>query len=312
MATLSTALKTEALTEQFREVTLEDKAWIDPLFRYQQFKACVYSFANLYLWSEQYRVVIANIGGFLIIKGQSPRPSFAYPIGGGSADELREVIEALIEHARRGGYPLRMHGLVAEARAQLEALFPGRFEFHENRDDADYIYSAESLITLAGKKLSAKRNHINNFLRTHPDWQFEEMRNGNLDECREMAVKWCEMNDCADDPGKQSELLAVRKALRHFEALELSGGLIRAQGEVIAFSLGERLTDDTFVVHIEKTFSDIQGAYPMINREFAKHFAAGYRYINREEDMGVPGLRKAKLSYHPEIILDKYAATYKA
>lgn len=307
---MATLIKTPVST-LFHKISLEDKKWIDPLYQYQKFRSCEYSFANLFLWGEQYGASIAKIGEFLVTRVTQQNVTYSYPVGGGGPEEIKAVIELLIEEAKRTGVPLVLHGLVESAPAQLEALFPGRFAFTTNRDSSDYIYSSESLITLAGKKLSAKRNHINNFLRNNPDWTFEPLDENNLSECQELVIKWCLMNGCSEDPSKQNEFKAVALALRYFNELELSGGLIRTGGEVIAFSIGEPLTDDTFVVHIEKTFSDIQGAYPIINREFARHFASGYRYINREEDLGVPGLRKAKLSYHPEIILDKYAATLK-
>lgn len=291
----------------FKELTLEDKKWIDPLLKTKQYRACEYSFANLYIWGKQYNAEVANIDGFYVAK-LGNKGAFSYPVGEGSP---KGVIEKLIEYTKEKGQTLRLHALCEGAPAELESLFPGQFELITNRDNSDYIYYAESLITLTGKKLSAKRNHINNFLRNNPDWQFEPVTKDNIEECRELTRKWCEMNFCGDDPSKQREMRAIKLALDNFDALELKGGVIRVNGEVIAYSLGEPLTSDTFVVHIEKTFSDIQGAYTIINREFAKHFASGYTYINREEDMGIPGLRQAKLSYHPAIILDKYNAIYK-
>ena len=292
---------------EFRNVTLEDKKWIDPLYKKNQFRSCEFSFANLYIWNEQYNTQIAEIDGFLVAKSGHSQ-SFSYPIGEGSP---KAVIEKLMIYAKEHGFAFRLRGLCEGAPEALEEMFPEQFDFSADRDYSDYIYSAESLMNLTGKKLSAKRNHINNFLRDNPDWQFEPITEDNIKECKELTVKWCQMNDCGDDEDKKKEFKAVNLALANLEALQLNGGLIRVAGEVIAFSIGEPLTEDTFVVHIEKTFSDIQGAYPIINREFVRHFAQAYTYVNREEDLGVPGLRKAKLSYYPVIILDKYDAVLK-
>lgn len=291
----------------FKDITLEDKQWIGSLYKSCQYRACEYSFANLFMWGKQYNVKAANIDGFLVVK-LGNHGAFSYPVGKGSP---KGVIEKLIQYTKENGQKLKLHALCEGAPAELEEMFKGKFEFQTNRDNSDYIYTSESLINLVGKKLSAKRNHINNFVKNNPDWQFEPVNSDNIEECRELTRKWCEMNGCGDDPSKQREFRAVRLALDNLDELGLKGGLIRVDGEVIAYSLGEPLTDDTFVVHVEKTFSDIQGAYTIINREFARYYAKDYTYINREEDMGIPGLRKAKLSYYPAIILDKYNAIYK-
>ncbi|WP_099204096.1 DUF2156 domain-containing protein [Scatolibacter rhodanostii] len=292
---------------EFRNVLLEDKKWIDPLYKINQFRSCEFSFANLYIWHEQYHTQIANVDGFFVAKSAHSH-SFSFPIGDGTP---KPIIEKLMKYADEEGFPFRLRGLCEGAPAALEEMFPGKFEFSADRAYSDYIYSAESLSNLTGKKLSAKRNHINNFLANHPVWQFEPITEDNIKECQEMTVKWCQMNNCKDDPEKQKELKAVQLALNNMDTLNLKGGLIRLEKDVIAFSIGEPLTDDTFVVHIEKTFSDIQGAYPIINREFVRYYAKDYTYVNREEDLGVPGLRKAKLSYRPVILLDKYEAVLK-
>lgn len=292
---------------EFRKVLLEDKKWVDPLYKINQFRSCEFSFANVFLWSEQSNVTIANIDGFFVAKSGDSH-TFSFPIGEGNP---KPVIEKLMKYAEEKGDVFKLRGLCESAPQMLEEMFPGKFEFSTNRDYSDYIYSAESLATLVGKKLSAKRNHINNFLRDYPNWRFEPITADNLQECYELTLKWCELNHCSEDTAKQKEFKAVRLALENLEALALDGGIIRVDGEVIAFSIGEPLTDDTYVVHIEKTFSDIQGAYPIINREFVRHYAKDFTYVNREEDLGIPGLRKAKLSYRPVIILDKYDAVLK-
>lgn len=131
------------------------------------------------------------------------------------------------------------------------------------------------------------------------------MSGDNLEECFQMALKWRNDNGCNDDEEKNAEMCVTLNALRLFEELELSGGVLRVDGEIVAFTLGEPVCSDTFVVHIEKAFADIQGAYPMINQQFVEHECMDYLYVNREEDTGSEGLRKAKLSYRPVFMVEK-------
>ena len=178
-----------------------------------------------------------------------------------------------------------------------------------DRDSSDYIYLQEKLSSLSGKKLHAKRNHIHRFEEEYPDWTYESITEENEEECARMAMEWCMQNCMTEEErieyDKIDESRLVVYAIRHREQLGFVGGAIRAAGKIIAITLGEPLTKDTFVVHFEKAYADIQGAYPIINREFVKHEMAEYQYVNREEDMGEEGLRKAKLSYRPEILLEK-------
>ena len=131
------------------------------------------------------------------------------------------------------------------------------------------------------------------------------MREDNLEECFQMALKWRNENGCDEDHDKNAEMCVTLNSLRLFKELELTGGILRIDGEIVAFTMGEPISEDTFVVHIEKAFADIQGAYPMINQQFVEHECAAYKYINREEDTGAEGLRKAKLSYRPAFLVEK-------
>lgn len=193
----------------------------------------------------------------------------------------------------------------------LRAWYPDQFEIEYNRDLADYVYESEKLATLSGKKLHGKRNHINKFKLEHEDWSYETLTEENLEECFEMALKWRNDNGCEEDEEKNAEMCVTMNSLRLFKELELTGGILKVDGEIAAFTIGEPICDDTFVVHIEKAFADIQGAYPMINQQFVSHECQNYQYINREEDTGAEGLRKAKLSYRPVFLVEKGVVTRK-
>lgn len=198
--------------------------------------------------------------------------------------------------------------LLDPMKAELETLFPGQFEFTEERAYFDYIYLRESLVELKGKKLHGKKNHLNAFKNTYPDWKFEHITSENIDECWQMNEEWSRQNEMSLGSGLLKEKTALRTAFDNFFEEGLVGGLIRVDGKVIAYSMGHKLNSDTFVVHFEKAFADIRGAYQIINQQFAQHCCEGYTYINREDDTGLEGLRKAKLSYLPQILLTKYDA----
>lgn len=187
-------------------------------------------------------------------------------------------------------------------------MFPGKFDYWPIPKYDDYIYDAKSLITLAGKKLHAKRNHINKFKSLYPDWSYEDITPQNMPEVILMSAEWRRINETAGDKSLRDESRAMDVALCEFFNLGLSGGLIRAEGRVVAFSMGDRLNRDTWLVHIEKAFSDVPGAYAVINQQFAERHCESYLYINREDDSGDEGLRKAKLSYYPAMRTEKYAA----
>ena len=193
----------------------------------------------------------------------------------------------------------------------LEELYPGKFTIEYDRDVADYVYEVEKLINLSGKKYHGKKNHINKFKKLYPDWSYESITKDNVEECFQMALKWRNANGCDEHEGKNAEMCVTLNSLRLFEELNLRGGLLRANGEVVAFSIGEPVCDDTIVVHIEKAYADVQGAYPMINQQFLIHEAADFKYVNREEDTGDEGLRKAKESYKPAFLQEKGLVSFR-
>lgn len=295
----------------FKRVALSDREWIEPLLMESGFQGSEYTFSNNYIYRKIYQIDVARMDGYYLVRSNKDARyrSYLYPAGSG---DVKPVIEALIEDAREQGDVFRMHGVTKASAAQLEALFPDRFIIEEVRDNFDYIYESERLITLAGKKLHSKRNFINRFKQENENnWTYEAITSANLDECWDMNTRWCEKYGCDDTESLAEEACAVRNCFNNFDALGLSGGFLRVGNEIVAFTMGRPINHDTFIVHIEKAFSDVAGAYPMINQQFVSHAAAGYRYINREDDVGDEGLRKAKLSYKPDILLEKYAVTLK-
>lgn len=290
---------------KFHEITLEDKVWMDTKFAEDDRNACEYTFANNFIWRKVYQVEVAEIAGCLVIRfWENGKCCYSYPVGAG---DKRAAIEWLLFWCEKNKERLQMSPLSPEDRTQLLTWFPGRFLVEADRDDFDYIYSQEKLATLAGKKLHGKRNHIARF-KDGDDWSYEPMTADNLEECRTMTYSWIKMRSEKWNEEMEEEVMVLHEAFDHMAELGLMGGVLRKAGEIVAFTMGESLNSDTFVVHFEKAYPDMQGAYPMINQQFVQNVCQNYTYVNREEDTGDLGLRKAKLSYYPEILLKKYVA----
>lgn len=290
---------------KFHDITMADKAWMDAKFAEDEQEACEYTFANNYIWRKVYQVEVAEAYGCLMIRFmEDGMHCYSYPVGAG---DKKAAIEELLFQCKKAGNPLCMSPVSEKERARLLEWFPGIFLIEGDRDDYDYVYSREKLATLAGKKLHGKRNHIARF-KDDNDWSYEPMNGENLEECRSMTYMWTQMRAEKWNEEMEEEVMVLHEAFDHLEELGLVGGVLRKEGQIVAFSIGERLNSNTFVVHFEKAFPEMQGAYPMINQQFVQHACEGYEYINREEDTGDAGLRKAKLSYYPEILLTKYVA----
>lgn len=288
---------------EFKRPELEDKEIITSYFEKAPSRSCERTFVNVYLWSRHYKVKYAVIEDALIFKSEDRGMAFAYPAG--EPEHVKKALEFLMEYCKERECPFILYNVTSEMFAQLEGWYPGRFTVEYDRDIADYVYESEKLATLAGKKLHGKRNHINKFKSLYPDWTYEELNDDNVEDCFQMALKWRNKNGCEDDPEKNAEMCVTLNSLRLYKELGLEGGVLKVDGRIIAFTVGEPLCGDTFVVHIEKAFADVEGAYPMINQQFVQHECADYTYVNREEDTGAEGLRKAKLSYRPAFLEEK-------
>ena len=296
----------------FKAIEIQDKQWIDPLLAAADKPGCQYSFINLFGWSIIYKYRVARVRDYLVVKGEQSNGVRYYFFPAGCGGDLETVLREMKEDAVAGGHQFVMYGLSPEETDALKWISPGAFAFNEMRNSFDYVYLLDKLVNLSGHKLQAKRNHINRF-KENNKWGFEEITPGNLTECWDMNEEWCELYGCKDDKLLENEECVVRRFFRHYSGLGLEGGLLRSNGKVIAFTMGSKLNSDTYDIYVEKAFREIQGAYQTINREFAAFIQKRHPdmiYVNREDDMGQPGLRKAKLSYYPVRFEKKYAAKY--
>ena len=288
----------------FQPLKPEDRQRYSPYLLDGRERGCEYSFANLYLWGRQRA---AEVRGQMVLFSQFSRKS-VYPFPAGTGDK-RPALDAIMADAQERGIPCRITGLNQEDIALLEQEYPGRFRFHCDRDSYDYIYDINDLADLKGRKYQKKRNHYNRFRDSFPYWSTEPLSGDNLAAVREMVDSWYEARLREDPHGDyHMERAALTKALSHYEALGMEGLVLKDGDNVLAVTLGSPLSPDTFDIHFEKARADVDGAYAVINCEFARYLRKKYPslvFLNREDDMGLEGLRKAKLSYCPHHLVEK-------
>ncbi len=294
----------------FREITLEDKQAVEACGSHYNYHLCERCFVDLFMWRSHYGTRICFYDGFLLVKMQpldGGHECYLAPIGEG---DLGAALDALEDDAKEHGNPLVIVSVAEPMIERIEAVRPGRFSFSHNSEDGDdYIYLADKLRTLSGKKLQSKRNLVNRFTAAYEGrWSYEDITTETTRDAFAFHLKWCEQNGCAHNRDFEGETCAIVQALDNFEALDLRGGLLRLDGGVIAFTLGCKATPDMYVVQIEKADHTIQGAYQMINQQFVLRNCGAVQYVNREEDLGLEGLRKAKRSYYPVMRGVKYTA----
>ena len=288
-----------------KKIELENRELLNSYLDLKEDKSCDMVFANIFLWSRKYKVKYEIVKDCLVF-GEEGRKDICRSFPFGTKENKRESVLHFMKQAVEKDTEWFFNLTTESDFALLEEWFPGCFSIEYNRDRADYVYEAEKLAALSGKKYHKKKNHVNKFKSLYPDWSYEHISDDNIEDCFQMAMKWRHLNGCEEDEDKRDEMCVTMNALRLMKELGLTGGLIRVDGEVVAFAIGEELRKDMFCVHIEKALTEYQGAYAMINQQMVIHEIEGrYRYVNREEDTGSEGLRKAKESYRPVFMVNK-------
>ena len=292
----------------FRPVAIEDKDILNQFLAKNTFRNCDFSFSNIFCWVPKYRSTYAIESGFLFFRfyAEGGNAGYMYPVGDG---DLKVAVERLIADSEERNEPFRMYALTREMFNNLEALFPGKFDYQSDRSWFEYIYNANDLITLKGKKLQAKRNHINQFKRRYR-YEYLPITERIIPECMDLYDRWlAENSDYLENQSLVEERSALERAFAHFDQLGLIGGALRVDNVIVAYSYGQQLSADTFGIHAEKSLYEINGGFSLINQQYAEHVCSGYAYINREEDLGLESLRQAKMSYQPAFLLEKGSIT---
>lgn len=263
-----------------------------------------HTFTNLFVWRKFRPVYFTEIDDSLLFfierenNWEQEFILFGPPVGNISVDDILESRE------------LKITGAIRFTEKTIKAFRKNWISLEDDRDNSDYLFRVIDLATLSGRKFSRKRNHIKRCLDAY-DCIYEEMSEEKVDEVKEMHERWCISRACFNDPDLMKEYEAVREALDNFRLLGLTGGLIMINGRVEAFAIAEKLSPGIAVWHFEKAMREFHGLNQLITHWFAKYGLDDYEYVNREQDLGIPGLRKAKLSYFPDYILKKYNAVFR-
>lgn len=300
---------------EFTKITIEAGAVLKKYLQRKGQYACEFTFGNNMLWNVDGLLEYVIVDEILIYRLLYPdRTIYCIP---DFHNRIKEILDRISADAECCGKDYFITCLNSGMMEQIKQVYPDRYGFDVDPAHSDYIYSVEKLASLSGKKLHKKKNHLNQFIRNQ-DFVYETVSGRNIADCRRMKEKWfenrlrvIEHEESAQEEKKSLlwERTAIDTAFDHFKEFDFTGGLIRIDGEVSAFTLGEPVNDEMFVVHFEKAFSDVNGLYTAINQQFVEHELLGrYRYVNREEDMGLEGLRQAKMSYYPEFIYEKWVA----
>lgn len=288
----------------FQRLALSDRTVYAPILKNASQRGCEYSFANLYLWGRQR---VAMVDGCMVFFSQFNRKTvYPFPVGSG---DLHAALEAIIADAQSRDIPCRITGLTGEDVAWLQENYPGRFRIHSDRAGYDYVYDIHALADLKGRPYQKKRNHVNKFYKAYPQVQVVPLTDDLVPQVETMLNTWY-ANRLEEDPQADfhMERTALFKALKDYKTLCMEGIALVDGNKVLAFSLGSPLNETTFDIHFEKALSETDGAYPAINQAFARYLREKYpsvEFLNREDDMGLEGLRKAKLSYYPHHMVEK-------
>lgn len=288
----------------FQPLTIEHRQMFDKFFQHCQPKISEYTFTNLFIWRvcKQLQFTTHEEGFFLKAVDKEGIEYIYPPLG---FEDCQKTYEFLSAYCKESG--INRVRLVPEF--QLKFVHPYRPVVTADRDNFDYLYKTSSLATLKGWRLDGKRGFVKKFAANY-DYQYLPYINSLKEKCYELYDSWYHHRE-AVDPTVHDEYVAFHEFLDNFERLGSVGGVIMQEGRVIAFSFGERLSDTTFVVHFEKADPSFTGSYQMINQLFVQHEALNrYQFINREQDMGIEGIRKAKLSYVPFRMIKKYTVSF--
>lgn len=291
----------------FRRLEKSDIKLLDEVYKTPEALGCECNAVSAYLWNREYDLRIACYDETVIkayYKSDGTVWGYCLPHG----KNVRGAVEEVIRSERQNGGTAAFEYLSADERGELGRLFPGGFEFEEQFDTCDYIYLTENLAELSGKKYHAKRNHISKFFRTYGNTEVKCLDSSTAADALKVVREWYREKEI--DFENYGEYGVIRDAVINLEEFSMKGAVLYVDSTPVAMTLGCEISPVCFDVMFEKALTGYEGSYAVINNEFAK-MLRGYRYLNREEDMGIEGLRKAKLSYHPEIVYQRFRAVPK-
>lgn len=286
----------------FKPVEVGDKELISAHIPEACKNMCDFTMGNLVAWGIAENTRVAQKDGFIFLRSRfNGVKSYAFPWGSG---DIKNALKILEDDSCERGAELSFYCVAEEQLSVLSGIYGGRVKVQEQRDFFDYVYLCENLATLKGRRYHSKKNHVNSFCKKN-NYSFEELNAENVGECLRFSHEW--HKNGPRNPKLDEEMLVIDRAFADIESLGLTGALLRVDGKIVAYALGEPMADgETYCTHFEKASPEYPGAYAVINKLLAEKIAGEFKYINREDDAGSEGLRKAKTSYHPEFLVKKY------
>ena len=290
----------------FQDISIEDRERVENYFEFLEEPFCDFTFGNLFCWSVVENTKIAFLNDFLFIRfSDDEKLYYTFPLGNG---EIKNAINLIIEDAKINNKKFQFVCLNKKQSEILKEIFKEKIKINKNRDAFDYVYSVEKLSTLSGRKYHSKKNHFNSFENNY-NFIYEEINENNLQDCISFANEWYSETEATPPLLKEQKVLI--KAFENYFKLNLIGAIIKINEKIVAFCVGEKMyKENIFCTHFEKASSEFQKAYTVINKLFSEFSINNFEFVNREDDAGIEGLRKAKLSYYPEFILEKYYAEF--
>lgn len=277
----------------------EDMGYI---LKSSNYMGCDVAFGTIFIWRNAYNINICEKDNFILRRYGREKFTFGFPIGEG---DLKDIVLCLDRYCKSIGTNLNFVGLTEVQCMMLDEVLPNAFKFKESRNSSDYIYLRSNLADLKGKKYHSKRNHISKFMRLYGGrYKVEAITPENIFDVLEVDRLWRIEKDSKED----NEKAAIEIAVNNFFELDFKGIILYIDNKPVAMTMGEEVCRSCFNTHFEKALSEYSGTFTFINKIFAKDYLSGYEYINREEDLGIEGLRKAKMSYNPDILLRKFVA----
>lgn len=291
---------------EFKNITIEDKSIFDMYLKGYDFRTSEYSFTSLLIWRKGCDIQYCIYENALIIKKKDFKGKYHFmqPIGY-KKENLRKIVEKLKEYKEENNMDYLFKDVENSFLDDIKDIYGEKFDVENDIDNFDYIYQSEKLISLSGKKLHGKKNHYNNFIKNY-NYNVKDFSEPKvIEECILAAEKWYDENYNGDSY-LTYELEGIKEILSYFDTLNLKGLAVYIDNELAAFTIGEIVNNNMAIVHIEKGRKDVNGIYVFINKTFVERYFSGIEYINREQDLGIEGLRKAKMSYQPIKLEEKY------
>jgi len=286
---------------EFQKLTFEHKAFLDSLFKKMQPQISELTFTNLYVWNEAEPVQLSRLNKIVLLQRRriSDGKNILFPPF--AIEPILTVLEDLRNLAMENRTDIMLYGMDSNQVGELIV----KYQVWPDRNNWDYVYLSSDLVDLPGDRYHSKRNFITRCLTDHT-CKYAKLDSSVANDCLQLQTEWCNLRQCGSVPGLEAENRAIKTVFEKYSQLNVFGGAVYVDDQVEAFTLAERLNNDTAVIHFEKANPKIVGLYQLVNQWFCQNTLRSFTYVNREQDLGIPGLRKAKLSYHPHHMVEKY------